>query len=130
MGNRTTIKLKGKDFPLYETKRGAFDFGTSGYKTSDIRDENIAALLSYVYHYTRACAVRERINWPYPTLSDFVDDEDGYELIEISKAFVRLIVGEKAIAKEDGSIEIEGKVITSDGEVVDAEPVGETKPEA
>ena len=87
---RTTIKLKGKEFAVYETKRGYFDFELAGYSIPQISQANMSAIMAFAYYFTRACAKRENVNFPYSSLSEFVDD-DEIELTSLGKLFADVV---------------------------------------
>lgn len=83
---RTTINLKGKEFPVYETKRGYYDFENAGYSIADVAGTKMSAIMAFAYFSIRACARRENINFPYRSLDEFVDD-DAIMLQDLAELF-------------------------------------------
>lgn len=107
MNEQITIELKGKQFPLYETKRGAFDFEQAGFSMRGISNGKSSDLQAFVFYSAKACAKREGIkNFPYPNLDAFVDDED-VDIETIGKAFVSIIKKDDSSEDEPGEAEPE-----------------------
>jgi hypothetical protein len=87
---RTTIELRGKAFPLYETKRGYVDFENIGFTIVDIQNMKQSALCAFVFFSAKACAKRENINFPFRSLDEFIDD-DSVEFTAIATAFTGMV---------------------------------------
>lgn len=83
---RTTIKLKGKEFAVYETKRAYYDFEQAGYSIVDVARGKMTAIMAFAYYAVKACCKRENVNFPYPSLEIFVDD-DEIDMDELSRIF-------------------------------------------
>lgn len=96
---RTSITLKGKEFPVYETKRGYYDFEAAGYSIAQIGQGIMSAIFAFAYYAVKACAKRENMIFPYSSLAEFVDDEE-VEIEPLAKLFATVV--KKDLPAEQG----------------------------
>lgn len=83
---RTTIKLKGKEFAVYETKRAYYDFELAGHSIIDVARGKMTAIMAFAYYAVKACCKRENVNFPYSSIESFVDD-DEIDMDELTRIF-------------------------------------------
>lgn len=72
---QTTIKIAGKDYPLYKTMRGVMNFQKCQYSQEDLINGDIEAILYLIYVHAKGASVREKVSFEF-SFDEFVDYVD------------------------------------------------------
>lgn len=75
MSKRATIKVKGKEYPCYQTGGGLLRFRERrGKEASDIDLGDMRDLSEALFCFTKSACRREEVEFPYEDCQDFMDD--------------------------------------------------------
>jgi hypothetical protein len=72
---QTTIKVAGKDYPLYKTMRGVVAFQKCQYTQQQLMGGDVEAILHLIYLHARGASIREKISFEF-SFEEFVDFVD------------------------------------------------------
>jgi hypothetical protein len=81
---QTTIKVAGKDYPLYKTMRGVVSFNRSQYGQKDLVKGDLEAILYSLYCMVQGAAIREKRPFDF-SFDEFVDQVEPDALEKLSQ---------------------------------------------